>query len=74
MGRFRFRFFLQNGQWHSKNIIAETTNYSTTSTEWSLKNLVFTETSFGFKLFFDQIDTAVADMCVSNILITHSVC
>ena len=36
-------------------------------------NLDFTVENHGIKLVYDQIDTAHADMCFSNITITHSV-
>ena len=51
----------------------KTTKYSNTLTEWHLINLDFTEENYGIKLFYDQIDTPHADICFSNISITHSV-
>ena len=36
-------------------------------------NLDFTAENYGIKLIYDQIDTAHADMCFSNITIIHSV-
>ena len=49
------------------------TKYGTTSTDWILIKLSFTEPNYDFKDVFDQKDTARADMCFSNILKTHSV-
>ena len=60
-------------QWQTKCKEDENTNYSTTSTEWSLLDSDFTETNIGVELVYDQIDLALADMCFSNILIAHSV-
>ena len=36
-------------------------------------NLNFTEENYGSRLIYDQIDTPHADMCFSNITITHFV-
>ena len=49
------------------------TSYSDSSTEWSLLNLDFTQANYRVKLIYDQIDKPHADMCFSNIFITHSV-
>ena len=73
MGRFRIRFLLENNTWTTQYTIAENTQYSNTSTEWTLLNLDFTVQKNGIKLIFDQIDTAHADMCFRNITIIHSV-
>ena len=48
-------------------------NYSSSSTAWFLLNLDFTEPNYGIRLYFDQIDTAHADMCFSNFTLTQSV-
>ena len=47
--------------------------YSNSSTQWTLVNINFTVKNYGIRLTYDQIDTAHADMCFSNITITHSV-
>ena len=49
------------------------TNYSTTSTECRLPDIDFTEARNGINLVYDQLDAALADMCYSNFMITHSV-
>ena len=75
MGRFRIQL-LRNGNWETKFTIEKNTEYSTNSTDWTLLNLDFTGLdlkNYGIKLIYDQIDTAHADMCFSNIMITHSV-
>ena len=49
------------------------TNYSVNSTDWELLNLDITQSNYGIKLRYDQIESAHADMCFSNIMITHSI-
>ena len=73
MGRFRIQLLLEDNTWDTQYTIAKNTQYSATSTEWTLLNLDFTEENYGTKLIYDQIETAHADMCFSNITITHSV-
>ena len=73
MGRFRMQLFLEDNTWSTKYTILKNTNYSDSPTEWSLLNLDFTVENYGIKLIYDQIDTPHADMCFSNITITHSV-
>ena len=46
---------------------------SDNSTDWILLNLDFTVENYGIKLIYDQVDRPHADMCFSNITITHSV-
>ena len=74
MGRFRIQLLLEDNTWSTVYTIAKNTQYSDNSTDWSLLNLDFTLENYGIKLIYDQIDTAHADMCFSNITITHSVC
>ena len=73
MGRFRIQLLLEDNTWSTQYTIAKNTNYSNSSTEWSLLNIDFTQKSYGIKIIYDQIDTAHADMCFSNITITYSV-
>ena len=73
MGVIRIQIFLPEEQWHTKHIIEQHINYSTTSTESSSLNLDFGETNSGNQLVYDQQDTVFADMCFSNSMITHSV-
>ena len=73
MGRFRIQLLLEDNTWHTQHTIAKNTQYSSSSTEWTFLNLDFTFENYGIKLIYDQIDTAHADMCFSNITITHSV-
>ena len=73
MARFRIRLLLEDNTWSTQYIIPKNSQYCTTSTEWTSLNLDFTVENYGIKLIFDQIDTAQADMCFSNITITLSV-
>ena len=73
MGRFRIQSILEDNTWSTQYIIPKNSQYSTTSTEWTLLKIDFTVENYCFKLIYDQIDTAHADMCFSNITITHSV-
>ena len=73
MGRFRIQLLLEDNTWSTQYTIAKNTQYSDTSTDWNLLNLHFTVGNYGIKLIYDEIDTAHADMCFSNITITHSV-
>ena len=73
MGRFRIQLLLEDKTWSTQYTIAKSAQYSDNSIDWTLLNLDFTVENYGVRLYYDQIDTAHADMCFSNITITHSV-
>ena len=73
MGRFRIQLLIDESVWSSRFSFPKNSDYSSSSTECSLINLDFTEKNYGVRLFYDQIASANADMCFSNITITHSV-
>ena len=73
MGRFKVQLLLDDNTWNTQYTIDKNTQYSSSPTEWTLLNLDFTEENYGIKLVYDEIDTAHADMCFSNITITYSV-
>ena len=73
MGRFRIQLLLENNTWSTLYTIAKNSQYSDSSTEWTLLNLNFTMENYGIRLIYDEIDTAHADVCFSNITITPSV-
>ena len=73
MGRFRIQLLLDDGNWTTQYTIERDADWHQNSTDWSLLNLDFTLKNFGIKLVYDQIFTAHADMCFSNITISHSV-
>ena len=74
MGRFRIELLLEDNTWGTRYNIPKNDRYSNSSTQCTLVNLNFTVENYGIRLVYDQIDTPHADMCSSNITITHSVC
>ena len=73
MGRFRIQLLLEDNTWSIQFFIPRNDRYSDNSTDWTLVNLNFTVENYGIELIYDQIDSAHADMCFSNITKTHSV-
>ena len=73
MGRFRIQLLLEDNTWSTHYTIPKITQYINSSTDWPLINLDFPEESYGKKLINDRLDTAHADICFSNITITHSI-
>ena len=73
MGRFRIQLLLEDNTWSTRYNIPKNDRYSDSPTQWTLVNLNFTVENYGVKLINDQIDTPHADMCFSNLTITHSV-
>ena len=73
MGRFRIQLSLEDNTWSTRYIIPKIEQYSVSSTDWILVSLNFTVENFGIKLIYDEIATTNADMCFSNIKITHYV-
>ena len=73
MGRFRIQLLLEDNAWSTQYTIAKKTQYSDNSTDWTLLNLCFSVGNYGNKLIYDKIDGPHADICFSNITITHSV-
>ena len=73
MGRFRIQLLLEDNTWSTRYNIPKNDRYSDTSADWTLVKLNFTVENYGIKLIYDEIDTSHADMCISNITITHSV-
>ena len=73
MGRFKILLLLENNAWTTQFVINENDQYSNNSTDWKLLNLDFTVENYGIKLVYDRIKSAHADMCFSNISISHSV-
>ena len=73
MGLFRIQLLLEDNTWSTRYNIPKNDRFSDSSTEWTLVSLNFTIENYGIKLIYDEIDTPHADMCFSNITITHSV-
>ena len=72
MGRFQIQILTKDNVWLTKFIIAKNTQFSNTATDWIILNLNITDENYGVKFVYDQIDSAHADMCFSNLLISHS--
>ena len=73
MGRFRIHLLLEDNTWSTQYTVPKNDQYSNTSTDWTLVNLDFTLQNNGIKFIYNQTDTTHADMCFTNITITHSV-
>ena len=73
MGRFRLKLLKDNNIWKTRHHMPKRSKYNSSSTEWSLINLDFTEENYGLGMYYDQIDTAHADMCFSKTSTPHSV-
>ena len=73
MGRFRIQLLLENNTWSTRYNIPINDRYIDSSIQWTKLSLNFTQQNYGIKLICDEIDTPHADMCFSNITITHSV-
>ena len=72
MGQFRIQILTKDNIWLTKFNIPKNNQYSNASTDWIILNLNITEENYGVKFIYDQIDSPLADMCFSNITITHS--
>ena len=72
MGRFQIQILTKDNVWMTKFIIAKTEQFSNSSTDWTILSLNITDENYGVKFIYDQIDSPHADMCFSNITITHS--
>ena len=73
MGRFRIHLLLEDNTWSTRYNTPKNDQYSNSSTQWTLVTMNFTVENYGVRIIYDQIDTPLADMCFSNITITHSV-
>ena len=73
MGRFTIQLFLENSSWSTRKNVPKNDRFSDSSTQWTKLSLNFTVEKYGIKVFHDQIIKPHADMCFSDILITHSV-
>ena len=73
MGKMEIHF-LRNGVWQTEYTMDEYTNFSAISTDWSLFNMnIISQPNYGIKLVYSGINSAHADMCFSDINITHSI-
>ena len=64
---------LRNGVRQTEFTIEKDTNFSTLSTDWSLLIMnIISQPNYGIKLVYFAINMAHADMCFSDINITHT--
>ena len=73
MGRFGIQVLLEDKTWSSRYNIPKNDRYSNSPTQWTKLSLNFAVESYGNKLIYLEVDSAYADMCFTNIAITHSV-
>ena len=73
MGRIRVQLLLDDNTWSTRYNIPENDRHSNSKTDWTLVSLNFTVENYGIKLFYYDIDSALADMCFIIITITCSV-
>ena len=73
MGRLGIQLSLDHNIWSTRYSLPKNDRFSDSSTDWTLVSLNFTEANYGITVNYDPIDTTHADMCFSNITITHSV-
>ena len=73
MLRFTLQLLIDNNIWKTRHHMPQKSNYNSSSTDWSLNNLDFTEENYGSRMYYDQIDTAHVDICFSKISIQNSV-
>ena len=73
MGRSRTQLLLEDNSWSTRYTIPKNDRYNDSSTQWTKPSLNFTIENYGIRLIYDEIDRAHADMCFSNITITHSI-
>ena len=72
LSRFQIQIITKDNVWLTKFNLPKNEQYSNAATDWTILILNITQENYGIKLIYDQIDSAHADMCFSNISITHS--
>ena len=72
-GRFKNQLLLEDNTWSTQYTIAKNDRCTNSSINWTLLKLDFTQEGYAIKSIYDRVDTPHADMCFSNITITHSI-
>ena len=73
MGKLEIQL-LRNGVWQTEYTMGKDTNFSALSTDWTLLKMnIISQPDYGIKIVYSGINTAHADMCFSDINITHSI-
>ena len=73
MGRFRIQLLVEENTWSTRYNIPKNDRYRVTSTDRTKLGLNFAQKNYVIKLVYDEIDTAHADMCFTDIVIIQSV-
>ena len=73
MGRFRIQIITKDNVRLTKFDIPKNEQYSNAGTDCTILSLNITEENYGITFIYDQIDSAHAGICFSNITITHSI-
>ena len=73
MGKLEIQL-LRNGVWQTEYTMDKDTNFSASSTYWTLFNMnILSQPNYGIKIIYSGINSAHADMCFSDINITYSI-
>ena len=72
MNAFRIQLLLEDKTWSTHYNIPKNDRYSDSTTQWTELSLNFTVENYGSNSVYVEIVSAYADMCFSNIAITHS--
>ena len=73
MGKLEIQL-LRNGVWETEYTMDNDTNFCKLSTDWNLFNMnILSQPNNVIKLVYSGINSAHADICFSDINITHSI-
>ena len=70
---FRNQLLLEDNTWRICCNIPKNDRYSDTLTDWTKLSSKSTVDNYDIQIKNDEKDSAFADMCFSNITITHSI-
>ena len=73
MGRSRIQLLSADTVCITRYNISKNARSSTSSTAWTLVSFNFAVGIYGIELSYDQTDTPHADMCFSDITMTHCI-
>ena len=73
MGKLEIQL-IRNGVWQTEFTKEKDTNFSALSTNCRLVNMnIISQPNYGIKLIYSASNAAHADMCFSDIKITHNI-
>ena len=73
MGRFRNHIILSYNTWFTRYYLPKNDRYSSPSTQWTLVCSKNETKIFSMEIIDDEVDTAVADVHLDILTITHCV-